>query len=104
MTDIKLTDADFKDVSNISGAEFYAIDEKLVKQILKNQEIVERLKLAISKNDGKADDNIAKILKEILGDEKWKKRHCLLELQIQNIQRCTSRQYGTFWDVVSNAE
>jgi len=71
MTDIKLTDADFKDVSNISGAEFYTIDEKLVKQILNNQEIVERLKLAIDSYDGKTGDEFtAKILKEILGDVK----------------------------------
>ncbi len=71
MTDIKLTDADFKDVSNISGAEFYTIDEKLVKQILNNQEIVERLKLAIDSYEGKTGDEfIAKILKEILGDVK----------------------------------
>ncbi len=70
MTDIKLTDKDFKEFSNITGAEFYTINEKLVKQILNNQEIVERLKLAISKYDGKADDNTAKILKEILGDVK----------------------------------
>ncbi len=71
MTDIKLTDADFKDVSNISGAEFYTIDEKLVKQILKNQETVERLKLAIDSYDGKTGDEFtAKILKEILGDVK----------------------------------
>ncbi len=71
MTDIKLTDADFKDVSNISGAEFYTIDEKLVKQILKNQETVERLKLAIDSYEGKTGDElIAKILKEILGDVK----------------------------------
>ncbi len=69
MTDIKLTDADFKDVSNISGAEFYTIDEKLVKQILKNQEMVERLKLAIDSYEGKTGDEFtAKILKEILGD------------------------------------
>jgi len=71
MTDIKLTDEDFKDVSNISGAEFYTIDEKLVKQILKNQETVERLKLAIDSYEGKTGDEFtAKILKEILGDEK----------------------------------
>ncbi len=69
MTDIKLTDADFKDVSNISGAEFYTIDEKLVKQILNNQEIVERLKLAIDSYEGKTGDELtAKTLKEILGD------------------------------------
>ncbi len=71
MTDIKLTDADFKDVSNISGAEFYTIDEKLVKQILNNQEMVERLKLAIDSYDGKTGDEFtAKTLKEILGDVK----------------------------------
>ncbi len=35
MTDIKLTDKDFKEFSNITGAEFYTLDEKLVKQILK---------------------------------------------------------------------
>jgi len=71
MTDIKLTDKDFKDVSNISGAEFYTISEKLVKQILKNQEIVERLKLAIDSYEGKTGDEFtAKILKEILGDGK----------------------------------
>ncbi len=71
MTDIKLTDADFKDVSNITGAEFYSIDEKLVEQILKNQETVERLKLAIDSYDGKTGDEFtAKILKEILGDGK----------------------------------
>jgi len=71
MTDIKLTDKDFKDVSNISGAEFYTIDEKVVEQILNNQEIVERLKLAIDSYDGKTGAEFtAKILKEILGDEK----------------------------------
>jgi len=71
MTDIKLTDADFKDVSNISGAEFYTIDEKLVEQILNNQEIVERLKLALGKYEGETGDEfIAKTLKEILGDVK----------------------------------
>jgi len=71
MTDIKLTDKDFKEFSNISGAEFYTIDEKLVKQILNNQEIVERLKLAIDSYDGKAGDEfISKTLKEILGDVK----------------------------------
>jgi len=71
MTDIKLTDADFKDVSNITGAEFYSINEKLVEQILKNQEIVERLKLAIDSYEGKTGDEFtAKILKEILGDVK----------------------------------
>jgi len=42
----------------------------MVKQTLDDQEIVERLKLAISKYDGKADDSIVKILKEILGDIK----------------------------------
>ncbi len=71
MTDIKLTDKDFKEFSNITGAEFYTINEKLVKQILNNQETVERLKLAIDSYDGKTGDElIAKILKEILGDVK----------------------------------
>jgi len=71
MTDIKLTDKDFKDVSNITGAEFYTIDEKLVEQILKNQETVERLKLAIDSYEGKTGDEFtAKTLKEILGDVK----------------------------------
>ena len=104
MTDIKLTDKDFKEFSNITGAEFYTINEKLVEQILNNQEIVERLKLAISKYDGKADDNITKILKEILGDVKWMGRNYLQELQMLSIQRCISRQYGIFWNMVSNAE
>jgi len=71
MTDIKLTDEDFKEFSNITGAEFYTINEKLVKQILNNQEKVERLKLAIGKYDGKTGNEFtAKILKEILGDVK----------------------------------
>jgi hypothetical protein len=70
MSDKKITDEDFKEISNITGAEYYNIDEKMVKQILNDQDIVERLKLAISKYDGKADDSIAKILKEILGDVK----------------------------------
>ncbi len=71
MTDIKLTDKDFKEFSNITGAEYYNIDEKVVKQILNNQEIVERLKLAIDSYDGKTGDEFtAKTLKEILGDEK----------------------------------
>ncbi len=70
MSDKKLADKDFKETNHRTGAEYYNIDEKMVKQILNDQEIVERLKLAISKYDGKADDNIAKILKEILGDVK----------------------------------
>ena len=88
MTDIKLTDQDFKEFSNITGAEFYTINEKLVKQILKNQETVERLKLAIDSYDGKTGAEFTtKILKEILGDVKveWKKRCCLLELRMQKI-------------------
>jgi hypothetical protein len=68
MTAIKLTDKDFKEFSNITGAKFYIINEKLVKQIPNNQEIVERLKLAIDSYDGKTGDElIAKIPKEILG-------------------------------------
>ncbi len=71
MTDIKLTGEDFKEVSNITGVEYYNINEKLVKHILNNQEIEERLKLAISKYYGKVDEhNIVKIPKEILGDMK----------------------------------
>ena len=70
MSDKKLTDEDFKETNNRTGAEYYNIDEKMVKQILNDQDIVERLKLAISKYDGKADDSITKILKEILGDMK----------------------------------
>jgi len=68
MTDIKLTDKDFKEFCNITGAEFYIINEKLVKQILNNQKIVERLKLAIDSYEGKTGDEFtAKIPKEILG-------------------------------------
>ncbi len=70
MSDKKLADEDFKETNHRTGAEYYNIDEKMVKQILNDQEVVERLKLAISKYDGKVDDNIAKILKEILGDIK----------------------------------
>jgi len=73
MTDIKLTDEDFKEVSNITGIEYYNVNEKWVKQILKNQEIVEKLKSAIGKYDGKADyEFTVKVLKEILGDVKVK--------------------------------
>jgi len=68
MTDIKLTYKDFKEFSNITGAEFYTINEKLVKQILNNQETVERLKLAIDSYEGKTGAEFtAKIPKEILG-------------------------------------
>ena len=70
MSDKKLTDEDFKETNNRTGAEYYNIDEKMVKQILNDQEIVERLKSAISKYDENTDDSIAKILKEILGDVK----------------------------------
>jgi len=35
MTDIKLTDKDFKETNYRTGAEYYTIDEKVVKQILK---------------------------------------------------------------------
>ena len=66
MIDIKLTDKEFKEFSNITGSEFYIINEKLVKQILNKQETGERLKLAIDSYDGKTgDDFTAKILKEI---------------------------------------
>jgi hypothetical protein len=70
MSDKKLTNEDFKETNSRTGAEYYNIDEKIIKQILDDQEIVERLKLAISKYDGNADDSITKILKEILGDVK----------------------------------
>ena len=53
MADMKLTDDDFKEVNSRTGVKYYNIDEKLVKRILDDQEIVERLKLAISKYDGK---------------------------------------------------
>ncbi len=49
---------------------YYNINEKWVKQIYKDQEIVERLKLVISKCDKIKDDNVANILKDILGDVK----------------------------------
>ena len=69
MVNMKITDDDFKEVNSRTGVKYYNIDEKLVKRILDDQEIVERLKLAISKYDGKEDEgNIANILKEILGD------------------------------------
>ena len=68
---MKLTDDDFKEVNSRTGVKYYNIDEKLVKRILDDQEIVERLKLAISKYDGKEDEyNIANILKEVLGNMK----------------------------------
>ncbi len=71
MTDIKLTEDDFKETNNRTGVKYYIINEDIVKQILENQNIVERLNLVISKYDGKADyEFTAKILKEILGDVK----------------------------------
>ena len=71
MVNLKLTDDDFKEVNSRTGVKYYNIDEKLVKRILDDQEIVERLKLAISKYDGKKDEgNITNILKEILGNMK----------------------------------
>ena len=71
MVNMKLTDDDFKEVNSRTGVKYYNIDEKLVKRILDDQEIVERLKLAIGKYDGKKDEgNITNILKEILGNMK----------------------------------
>ncbi len=70
MTDIKLTDEDFKEVSNITGIEYYNVSEKWVKQILKNQEIVEKLELIMDRHDGNADEFTVKALKEILEDVK----------------------------------
>ncbi len=61
MVDIKLTDDDFKEVNSRTGVKYYNIDKKLVKRILDDQEIVERLKLAISKYDGKEDGVILSI-------------------------------------------
>jgi len=71
MTDIKLTDDDFKETNHRTGVQYYNIDEKWVKQILTNQEIVERLKLIIDRHDRNADyEFTVKVLKEILGDVK----------------------------------
>jgi hypothetical protein len=71
MVNLKLTDDDFKEVNSRTGVKYYNIDEKLVKRILDDQEIVERLKLTISKYDGKKDEgNITNILKEIIGNMK----------------------------------
>ena len=71
MTDIKLTEDDFKETNNRTGVKYYIINENIVKQILENQNIVERLNLAISKYDGKMNEhNIVRILKEVLGDIK----------------------------------
>jgi len=71
MTDIKLTEDDFKETNNRTGVKYYIINENTVKQILENQNIVERLNLAISKYDGKMNEhNIVSILKEVLGDIK----------------------------------
>ncbi len=71
MTDIKLTEDDFKETNNRTGVKYYIINENIVKQILENQNIVKRLNLAISKYDGKMNEHsIVNILKEILGDAK----------------------------------
>jgi len=61
MTDIKLTEDDFKETNNRTGVKYYIINENIVKQILENQNIVERLM---------NEHNIVSILKEILGDVK----------------------------------
>ncbi len=69
MADLKLTDDDFKGIDSRTGVKYYNINEEWVKHILNDQEIVERLKLAIDKYDGQMNENdIAKILKEILGN------------------------------------
>ena len=71
MTDIKLTDDDFKETNYRTGVRYYNINEKWVKQILKNQEIVEKLKLIMDRHDGNADyEFTVKALKEILEDIK----------------------------------
>ena len=71
MVNMKLTDDDFKEVNSRTDVKYYNIDEKLVRIILDDQQIVERLNLAISKYDGKEDEcNIANILKEILSNMK----------------------------------
>jgi len=70
MDDIKLTDDDFKEINLRTGMKYYNIDETWVKHILNDQEVVERLRLAISKCDEIGEDNVANILKDILGDVK----------------------------------
>ena len=70
MVGIKLTDDDFKETDHRTGVKYYNISEEWVKQILNDQEIVERLRLAINKYDGIEEDNVSKILKEILDDVK----------------------------------
>ena len=70
MADIKLTEDDFKETNNRTGVRYYNINEKWVKQILKNQEIVERLKLIIDRHDGNVDEFTVKARKEILEDVK----------------------------------
>ncbi len=70
MDDLKLTDDDFKEINHRTGIKYYNIDEEWVKHILNDQEIVERLKLAISKCDEIGEDNVSKILNDILGDVK----------------------------------
>ncbi len=70
MDDIKLTDDDFKEINHRTSMKYYNIDEEWVKHILNDQEIVKRLKLAISKCDEIGEDNVANILKNILGDVK----------------------------------
>ena len=69
MDDIKLTDDDFKEINHRTGMKYYNINQEWVKHILNDQEIVERLRLAISKYDGIDDDHVSKILKEILDDD-----------------------------------
>ena len=71
MTDIKLTDDDFKETNYRTGVKYYTINEKWVKPILKNQEIVEELELVIDRYDGEENYEFTiKALKEILEDVK----------------------------------
>jgi len=70
MVGIKLTDDDFKEINHRTGMKYYNINEEWVKHILNDQKIVERLRLAISKYSEIGEDNVANILKDILGDVK----------------------------------
>ena len=71
MRDIKLTEDDFKETNNRTGVKYYTINEKWVKQILKNQEIVEELELVIDRHDGEKNYEFTiRVLKEILDDAK----------------------------------
>lgn len=69
MANRKLTEKDFKEINSRTGIEYYTIDEKLVKHILDDQEIVKRLRFAINKYDKMGKKSIVNILKEILEGE-----------------------------------